>query len=147
MLKIQGLAQHYYVKLKGSCSRREVYILYDIALDMLVNAGDIEAINRLLKKGLIVYDGTFRLMNESFRNYILSSVEIEGLELYVSTLSPKWRSYKTPVLLIALGVVVFFMFQEDWLGKVDAIVTTAIGGIAIITKFSGLFLKFSKSGK
>ena len=115
---------------------------------MLVNANNMEAIDSLLKKGLLVYDGAFKLMNESFRDFILTAVDREELELYVNTLSPKWRSYKTPLLLIALGVAVFFAFQEDFLGKVDALVTTAIGGIAIITKFSGLFLNVTKtSGK
>jgi hypothetical protein len=143
--KIQELARPYYNKLLNSCSRKEKYVLYDIAQDMLVNANNLEAINSLLKKGLLVYDGAFRLMNESFRDFILTAVNREELELYVSTLSPKWRSYKTPLLLIALGVAVFFAFQEDFLGKVDALVTTAIGGIAIITKFSGLFLNVTKT--
>jgi hypothetical protein len=141
ILKIQELSQQYYNKLKSSCTRRDIYILYDIAQDMLVNTGDPEAINRLLKKGLVVYDGTFRLMNESFRNFILSSVDHEGLEHYMSTLSPRWKSYRTPLLLIVLGAAVFFAFQEDLLGKVDALATTVIGAIAILTKFSGLFAK------
>ena len=145
ILKIRELAQPYYNKLLNSCSRKEKYVLYDMAQDMLVNANNLEAIDSLLKKGLLVYDGAFKLMNESFRDFILTAVNREELELYVNTLSPKWRSYKTPLLLIALGVAVFFAFQEDFLGKMDALVTTAIGGIAIITKFSGLFLNVTKT--
>jgi len=145
ILKIRELARPYYNKALNSCSRKEKYVLYDMAQDMLVNANNLEAIDSLLKKGLLVYDGAFKLMNESFRDFILTAVNREELELYVNTLSPKWRSYKTPLLLIALGVAVFFAFQEDFLGKVDALVTTAIGGIAIITKFSGLFLNVTKT--
>lgn len=145
ILKIRELARPYYNKLLNSCSKKEKYVLYDMAQDMLVNANNLEAINSLLKKGLLVYDGAFKLMNESFRDFILAEVNREELELYVSTLSPKWKSYKTPLLLIALGVAVFFAFQEDFLGKVDALVTTAIGGIAIITRFSGLFLNVTKT--
>ena len=147
ILKIRELARNYYNKILNSCSRKEKYVLYDMAQDMLVNANNLEAIDSLLKKGLLVYDGAFRLMNESFRDFILAEVNREELELYTSTISPKWRSYKTPLLLIALGVAVFFAFQEDFLGKVDALVTTAIGAIAIITKFSGLFLNIGKTGK
>jgi hypothetical protein len=146
ILKIQELARPFYNKALNSCSRKEKYVLYDIAQDMLVNANNLEAIDSLLKKGLLVYDGAFKLMNESFRDFILTAVNRDELELYVNTLSPKWRSYKTPLLLIALGVAVFFAFQEDFLGKVDALVTTAIGGIAIITRFSGLFLNVTKTG-
>jgi hypothetical protein len=145
ILKIREFARPYYNKALNSCSRKEKYVLNDIAQDMLINANNLKAIDSLLKRGLLVYDGAFRLMNESFRDFILAEMNREELELYVSTLSPKWRSYKTPLLLIALGVAVFFAFQEDFLGKVDALVTTAIGGIAIITKFSGLFLNVTKT--
>jgi len=141
ILKVQESARNYYKNILNSCSRREKYILRDIAEDMLVNTGDKETIGQLLKKGLIVKDGTFRLMNESFRNHLLESRdEGEGeYEFFTGERALKWKSYKTPLLLIALGAAVFFAFQEDWLGKVDAIITTVVGAIAIITKFSGLF--------
>jgi hypothetical protein len=145
ILKIQELAQHYYYELLNSCTMEEKIILYDIAQDMLLNPNNIEVINILVKKGLLVYDGTLKIMSESFRNFILSSIKSDEVRRYMKILYPKWKNYKVPLLLIALGVAVFIAFQENLLGKVDAIVTTVIGGIAIITKFSGLFFNFPKS--
>jgi hypothetical protein len=147
IFKIRELSWPFYNKLLQSCSRKERFVLYDMAQDMLVNANNLEAINSLLKRGLLVYDGTFKLMNESFRDFILTVMNRKELELYISTISPKWRSYKMPLFLIAMGVAVFFAFQEDFLGKVDALVTTAIGAIAIIARFSGLFFNSGKTGK
>ncbi len=143
ILKIQGLSQHYYNRLLNSCTDHEKYILYDIARDMLVNTNNSEVIDILLKKGLLVYDGGFKLMNKSFRNYILSSIDPDELKHFVRTLYPQWKSYKAPFLLIALGFAVFLAFQENLLDNVHAIITTAIGGIAIITKFSGTLLGYS----
>ncbi len=147
ILKIQELAQHYYSKLLDACTSEEKYILYDMARDMLVNTKNEEAITILLKKGLLVYNGEggFKLMNESFRNFILTSIDPDDLRHYGRTLFPRWKSYKAPLLLIALGLAVILAFQENLLSNVDALVTTAIGGIAIITRFSGLFLNFPKS--
>jgi len=145
IIKIQELAQQYYNELLYSCSKKEKYILYDIAQDMFVNVNNLDAINTLLKKGLLVYDGEFKLMNESFRNFILSSINADELNQYVRILYPKWKSYKAPLLFIALGVAVFLAFQGDILGKVDALIATAVGGVAIVTNFSRVFLGYSKS--
>jgi hypothetical protein len=146
ILKIQELAQHYYNKLLDACTSKGKYILYDMAQDMLVNTNNEEAITILLKKGLLVYsgEGGFKLMNESFRNFILTSIDPDYLRHYARTLFPRWKSYKAPLLLIVLGLAVFLAFQEDLLSNVDALITTAIGGIAIITRFSGLFFNFPK---
>ena len=146
ILKIQDLSRHYYNRLLDSCTREEKYILYDIARDMLVNTNNSVMINILLKKGLLNYNGGFRLMNESFRNFVLTSIDPDDLKDYARALYPKWKSYKAPLLLIAFGLAVFLAFQENLLSNVDAIITTAVGGIAILTRFSGLFFNFPKSG-
>jgi hypothetical protein len=141
ILKIEELSHHYYKQLLNSCTRKEKYVLYDFAQNMLVNSNNLETINILLKKGLMVYDGTFKLMNQSFRNFILSSITpceakelVKGLNGQVN-----WKSYKAPLLLITLGVAVFLAFQDNLLSNVNAIITTVIGGIAMLTKVSGIF--------
>jgi hypothetical protein len=141
ILKIQELSQHYYKQFLNSCTRTERYVLYDFSQNMLVNSNNLETIDILLKKGLMVYDGTFKLMNESFRNFILSAITpgeakdlVKGLNGHVN-----WKSYKALFLLIAMGVAVFLAFQESLLTNVNAIITTVIGGIAMLTKASGIF--------
>ncbi len=100
-----------------------------------------------MKKGLVEYDDTFKLMNESFRNYILSTIDRdEAKQQVMKELSRrgKWKTnYKAPIFLCVLAMAVFFAFQGDLLNKFDAMLTTVIGGIAIITKFTGLFSNFS----
>jgi hypothetical protein len=145
IIKIQELTQQYYNELLSSCSKKEKYILYDIAQDMFVNVNNLDAINILLRKGILVYDGEFKLMNESFRNFILCSIDADELKQYVRILYPKWRSYKAPLLFFAFGVAVFLAFQGDLLGKVDALVATVVGGAAIVTNFSRVFQGYSKS--
>lgn len=148
ILKIQELSQHYYNQLLNSCTRKERYVLYDAAQNMLVNSNNMETINILLKKGLMVYDGTFKLMNKSFRNFILSSTTPGEARELVKGLNGQgnWKSYKAPFFLIALGVAVFLAFQDSLLSNVNAIITTIIGGLAMLTKVSGIFSNFSISG-
>lgn len=147
ILKIQELSHHFYNQLWNSCTRKERYVLYDAAQNMLVNCNNIETITILLKKGLMVYDGTYKLMNKSFRNFILSSITPGEARDLVRGLNGQgnWKSYKAPLLLIAMGVAVFLAFQDSLLSNVNAIVTTVIGGLAMLTKVSGIFSNVSLS--
>lgn len=148
ILKIQELAHHYYYKLLDSCTIQEKLILYDIARDMLVNSDNMAVIKILLKKNLLVYSGIFRLMNRSFRNFILASITPGQLEEYLKVLQPhnKWGSYKFPLSLIALGILLFLGFQGNLLNNAAAIVTTAGTGFALLTKISGIWRKLSGGG-
>jgi hypothetical protein len=145
ILEIQELAKPYYNRLLKSCTNIEKYILYDIAQNMLVNSNNLETQKILLKKGLIVSNGTCRLMNESFRNFILSSVDPGEAKHFMRELNAqsKWKSYKAPLILIVLGLVVFLALQDNLMSNVNAILTTVIGGLAILTKLSGFLTNFS----
>jgi hypothetical protein len=145
ILEIQSLAGVYYGQLLESCTRKEKYILYDIALNMLVNSNNLETQKVLYRKGMIVCNGTCRLMNESFRNFILTAVDPAEAEHFIRELNApgKWTSYKTPLMFIILGLVVFLALQENLLSNVNAILTTVIGGLALLTKLSGFISDFS----
>lgn len=145
ILEIQELAKPYYNRLLKSCTNKEKYLLYDIAQNMLVNSNNLETQKILLKKGLIVCNGTCRLMNESFRNFILSSVDPGEAAHFMRELNAqsKWKSYKAPLILIVLGLVVFLALQDNLMSNVNAILTTVIGGLAILTKLSGVLTNFS----
>lgn len=145
ILEIQSLAGVYYNRLLKSCTRKEKFILYDIALNMLVNSNNLETQKVLYKKGLIVCNGTCRLMNESFRNFILTAVDPAEAEHFIRELNApgKWTSYKAPLMLIVLGLVVFLALQDSLLSNVNAILTAVIGGLALITKLTGFFAGFS----
>ncbi|MCP5053577.1 MAG: hypothetical protein GY940_40800, partial [bacterium] len=148
ILEIQELARLYYYKLLKSCTRHEKFVLYDIAQDMLINPNSRETTTILLKKGLLVYDGTFKFMNESFRNYILSTIDTEEARQLIGGLSlqGRWKTYKAPIYLLIFGAVVFFAFQRELMSDLDAVITTLVGGVAILTKFSGVLsgLSFGK---
>jgi hypothetical protein len=141
--KIRELSRHYYEQLLRSCTRRETLVLYDIARDTLINVNNLETIDILLKKGLLVYNGTFRLMNESFRRFILLSIDTSEAGQLMSDLRTrsKWKSYKAPFFLIALGLAVFLAFQGNLLSEFNALITAVIGALAGVSKFSGILSK------
>jgi hypothetical protein len=146
--KIQELEHHDYNELWKSCTRQEKFVLYDAAQDKLINPNNQDTINILLEKGLMVYDGTFGVMNESFRNYILSTCDTDDAKKLYGDLSSKgrWKAYQAPIYLVILGCVIFFAFQQDLMSDLNAVLATLGGGIAILKKFTGLLpgLSFGK---
>ena len=141
--KIRELSRYYYDELLRSCTRQEILVLYDIARDTLINVNNMDTIDILLKKGLLVYDGTFRLMNESFRSHIMHVIDISRADQLTAELKTrsKWKSYKAPFFLVSLGLAVFFAFQGNLLSEINALMTAVIGTLAIVSKFSGLLSK------
>lgn len=139
IMKIQQLAHYYYSKLLDSCTKEEKLVLYDIARDMLVNSGNQPVIKKLLKKNLLVYDGTFRLMNESFRNFILTSIDSRDLKEFVKALHPhsRWKSYKLPLSFIATGFLAFLVFQGNLFSHTNVIYPVIIGALGFLSTVLG----------
>ncbi|MCP4158240.1 MAG: hypothetical protein GY757_61640 [bacterium] len=146
IIKIQTLSRNYYSRLLKACSGKEIFVLYDIAHDMLVNYNNKETLEILVKKGLLLYDGSFEFMNESFRNYILSTIgsDLAKRQMLVDlSFQGRWKIYRAPIFLVILGLAVFFTFQESLMGNLNALITTLVGGFAILSKVTGLFSNFS----
>lgn len=141
ILRIESLAHVYYNSLWHSLSEEEQYLLYDIAQDGLVNLKNREALTMLLNKGLLVYENRFRMMNESFRNYVLSEVTADdALELERKVKETgSWNYFRTPVIIILITIALFiFITQEESFNSIIAFVTTFAAGIPIIFRLLGM---------
>jgi len=117
-----GLAKPYYQAIWESCSLQEQMALYHLAKDGLLHAFHPE-FPRLFLKGLIQLRPNLRLMNNSFRLFILSA----GFKAQLDTLEKEqvpsaWNSLKRPLLLVLAGVVLFlFGTQEELKNSFNAI--------------------------
>jgi hypothetical protein len=141
ILKIQSLAHTYYLAIWSMLTKEEQYIVYDLAQDGLVNPKNIETITLLLNKGIVIYDGTLKLMNQSFRNFVLSTVKQEdALRVEGNNHSGAWSRYKAPIILILGSVSIFiFVTQQDSFSNVLAYATTVTAGLPLILKMVNSF--------
>jgi hypothetical protein len=149
ILRIESLAHVYYNSIWSSLSEEEQYILYDIAQDGLVNLKNRDVLTMLLNKGLLVYENRFRMMNESFRNFVLSEVSADdALELERKVKETgSWNYFKTPVIIILITIALFiFVTQEQTFNSIIAFITTFAAGIPIIFRLLGMITSM-KTGK
>lgn len=114
LLKIQSMAQPFYFSLWNSCAKEERYILYDLAVDGFVNTDDKIVLLKLMEKGLIYYDESFHIMNESFRNFILTNIKPTEALAMEKELRNKghWSMYSTIILLLIISLMFFVLFAQ-----------------------------------
>ncbi len=148
ILKLQELSRHYYSQLLQACTRQEIFVLFDIANDTLINTSNLDTINVLKAKGLLIYDGALHLMNKSFKNFILTTIDSQEAKQMMKELNTrsKWNSYSAPFALILLGLVIFLAFQGSLLNDINALITAVVGALALLSKFSGALTKHLGGG-
>ena len=147
IMRLQRLAQLYYRGLWHACTEEEKYFLFDMAQDGLVNSKNVHVLSSLLGKGLLVTDqgGLLRIMNQSFRYFILTVVSrADALRFEKnSAQGSRWGLYKTPLVLILIGAVLFFFFTQkaSW-ANIIAILTAISSVAAILPRLTILLPSF-----
>ena len=144
VLIFQSMSQLPYREIWTSLTQEEKIILYDIAEDGLVNTSNYMPLSTLLNKGLLIKNNSvLMIMNQSFRNFILTTVhpgEIKSIEKEVND-GQTWEDYKYPALII-LGALVYFILSSspEKFGNVLPVVSGMMAGIPTIMKLLS-FLK------
>lgn len=146
--RIQSLAQLYYRRLWSTCSEEEKFFLYDLAQDGLVNARNMGVLSSLLGKGLLIRgkDMKLKILNESFKNFVLTVVDPAEALRYEKKVSraSSWHAYRTPFLLIIIGIGLFIFFtqKQAWLNivAIGTAVTTILTLMPRLSVFLPAFL-------
>lgn len=142
--KIQSLCSVYYHLLWSTCTENEKYIIYDLAEDGLVNTKNFETIEILLNKGLIIFTNSLRLMNDSFRNFVLTKIgptEAMLMEKKANK-SGTWTMFRNPLIIVLLAIAGFLLFtQQDSVHTALSFLTPMLALIPAIIKILGLLAR------
>ncbi|MEM7551516.1 MAG: hypothetical protein AAF363_17670 [Bacteroidota bacterium] len=142
ILTVQEISYPFYFAIWNSLSKHERYIVYDIARDNFVNTSNVTGIQNLLNKGILVYDDSLRLMNDSFTNFVLSKVNSdEALEMEMeSRKKGAWGSVSIILILLIVSLMVFLYFgQQSVIYDLSAVVTSLGAILGFLIRFGGIF--------
>ena len=133
------------------CTKKEKYVLYDLADDGLVNPRNTRVITKLLNKGLIIYTDKLRIMNESFRDFVktgLNPEEAVELELEAKA-GGIWNKFRNPILIILVAIVVFLSItQRESISNLVSFAGPIIALIPVLVRaFSALSSAKISTGK
>lgn len=147
ILRIQLLAESYYLGLWNTLSKEEQYIIYDLAKDRFVNTNNKNGIRSLLEKGLLIYDNELSIMNESFTNFVLSTIKKEEALKMEKEVREKgaWSTISSVLVLAVLGVFAFlFLGNPDFFQDFNALISVFVAIIGMVPRLGSL-LNFSKA--
>lgn len=135
-----------YRKLWCNCSKNEKLTLLHLAQDKLLSHNDPE-IKPLMQRGLVICAPDVRLMNETFKAYVLAqcfidvdeSAAIQDAETQARR-SSSLEPFKIPILVGFVAAVLFLLFtQKDLANSSWTLVTAATTGIPAVFKLLSLF--------
>lgn len=116
ILHVQSLSTNYYHSLWASCSDREKLLIYDLAEDGFVNEKNAQTIEGLLGTGILVVErGKLRLLNRSFKNFVLTVVERDtALKAEMESANKgSWNSFRGPLMVILVALAAFILISQQ----------------------------------
>ena len=127
LFEIGVAAEPFYRSIWASCSKDEKLVLRQLAEEGVVNPRNPAIVARLLRSRLVRRDPTFRLMNETFRRFVLHELspdrvaewERDGVRL-------PWGSITTTMLTLAMALIGLLLLTQQqlvdaWVGFVPAL--------------------------
>ena len=135
-------ASTYYKFVWESCLPTEKLTLAHLATDRLLTPNDPD-IPRLVRRGLIVRDPEVRLMNESFRLFVLAESRTDNDVAVTEGQARKgssWQYLKVALSVTVIGLMVFlFATQRDLYNSTLVALTSIAAGVPTIFNFFNLF--------
>lgn len=133
-------AQPYHQSLWKTCSEGQRCTLIQLAQDGMLCPKN-KHLRRLVKRGLIVRDPGLRLMDESFRRFVISvshEQDVEGWRQQEG--GSAWQLLRAPLLLILVSVALFlFITQKDVYDSTISFMSAITAGIAALFRLLGMF--------
>ena len=134
-------AMPYYKSIWRVCSDDEKLTLSHLAHDGLLSSNDPD-LERLMKKGLIVREPAVRLMNESFKCFVLGVEDGEALAYCEAKAkkSSNWEALKVPLSIGVASVIVFLLLtQREIYNSTLPIITAITAGVPTFFKLISVF--------
>jgi hypothetical protein len=134
--EISERAENYYTSLWHTCTHLEKIVLLQLAQTGLVNEKMRRDVRRLLARGLIRRDPRMRVMNETFRRFVLSHAVNTELanELEPGFGTDAWHRFRVPLFATVLVVTLFFFVTQHEL--FDATIASVTGVAAALPAFA-----------
>ena len=118
-------------------SPTERLVLYQLARDGWANPKNLAAIQQLESKHLVCRRPMYKIIDESFRRFVLSPEHAEDMAQWEKLEQQSaWRAMRSVAIAIGIGVVVWLFytqaaFSQTLVGYIAAITTllTAVGSV------------------
>ena len=141
LVEVGERAENYYREIWSTCTREEKLVLGQLAEEGLVNYKAKTTLRRLMARGLVRREPHFVLMNETFRQFVLSSfsrTEVAALEEDSTTSA--WDAIRWPFLALLVGSLAFlFVTQHELFNTSVGVITAVAAAVPAVVKMANIF--------
>ncbi len=138
--EIADCAEPYYETLWASLATAEKLVLVQVAEEGLVNPKSRRPLLRLLGRGLLVREPELRLLNETFRRFVVGKREDVLPVERENARDSAWSQLKRPLAAVLLGIAVFvFATQRDVFNTTLVFVSAVAGALPQLLKVADYF--------
>ena len=115
-------------------------MLAEIASEGFVNYKSRRTVRRLLGRGLIAKDPSFRLMNQTFRRFVLSPACQHDIHVIEGASDPSsWDRFRAPFFAVLIGAALYFLVtQREMFNATIATLTTVAAALPLLTRMLAL---------
>lgn len=144
--QFRDIADALYRRIWLSCSTDEKILLFRLAEQGFVNWRMENALRSLIRRRIVIMAPNFRLMNESFRQFVLQAEHPQIFQEWEQAAGISvWSIVKTPLILLAVALVAFFFItQRETFSQSLQILSAVAAGIPIIFKVIGALTQSRK---
>lgn len=134
-------ADGYYQLVWKECTDDQRFVLVQLAEDGLLNPTNGRAIRQLVREGLISTNPQFRLMNESFRRFVLSAAPPSLRQQWLlASRRTGWGRVHGVFLTTMILLGAFLLTTQNALWQSSAAyVTTALGALGTFAKLFNMY--------
>lgn len=134
-------ADPYYRLIWSECSNEQRFVLSQLAEDGMLNPMNGRAIRQMVRRGLIVQDPQFRIMNESFRRFLRSAITPKLKEQWLAeSRRSGWGKMHGAFFTTMIVLGAFLLTTQNALWQSSAAyVTTAFGALGTLAKLFNTF--------
>jgi hypothetical protein len=131
MEEVLDRADAYYRSLWSTCTKDERLVLYQLSKDGWANPKNRKAIQDLIRRGLVVKDSGFHVMNRSFRQFVLDYQYPEEVAAWDQEVKKStWRAVRSSLAVAGVVVGVWLVYSQQHVVHLAIGYVGALGGAA-----------------
>jgi hypothetical protein len=144
--QVQSLANAIFQHMWSKCTRVEKFTLIELAFGHPVNPNNWDAAHRLRVRGYVVAAPFYRIASESLRQFVARTALTENVQQWRAENPGTWEQIKVPLIILFLGIVVFFAVTQPALfNSVFAFLAAALATFPFIANALNAHLQRSTS--
>jgi hypothetical protein len=124
-------ADAYYRSLWSTCTKDERLVLYQLSKDGWANPQNRKAIQDLIRRGLVVKDSGFHVMNRSFRQFVLDYQYPEEVAAWDREVKKStWRAVRSSLVVAGAVLGIWLIYSQQQVVHLAIGYVGALGGAA-----------------